>query len=141
MKKFLFCLQILMLSSFASNAQNDTLPVIKFDKTEHDFGKIKEGTMATYSFVFYNKGQAPLQLKDVHASCGCTTPEWPKEPIMPGAKASIKAAFNSYGRPGLFTKYITVKSNGGPDLTLVIKGEVLVNVPDPVSPMVNPYKE
>ena len=141
MKKFFFFLQFTMLLAIGVHAQTDTMPVIKFDKTEHDFGKIKEGTLAAYSFVFYNKGAGPLILKDVHASCGCTTPEWPKEPIMPGGKAVIKAAFNSYGRPGMFTKYITVKSNAGPDLTLTIKGEVLVNVPDPVSPMVNPYKE
>jgi hypothetical protein len=141
MKKYFFIGFVMLLMSITSYGQVDTMPVIKFDKIEHDFAKIKEGTLASYSFVFYNTGKGPLILKDVHASCGCTTPEWPKEPIMPGGKAFIKAAFNSYGRPGNFTKFITVKSNAGPDITLTIKGEVLVNVPDPVSPMVNPYKE
>ncbi len=141
MKKYFFICFVMLLISITSYGQVDTMPVIKFDKIEHDFAKIKEGTLASYSFVFYNTGKGPLILKDVHASCGCTTPEWPKEPIMPGGKAFIKAAFNSYGRPGNFTKFITVKSNAGPDITLTIKGEVLVNVPDPVSPMVNPYKE
>ena len=109
---------------------------IVFEKTTHDFGKIKEGTLATYSFVFTNTGKTPLVLSSVQPSCGCTTPEWTKEPIAPGAKATIKAAYNSYGRPGAFQKYITVKSNGTPaELTLTIKGEVEVNKPEPVSPV------
>jgi hypothetical protein len=121
-----------------ADAKKDTGAVIKFEKTEHDFGKIKEGTLATYSFVFYNKGTTPLVLTNVQASCGCTTPEWSKEPIMPGAKGTVKAVFNSYGRPGDFHKFVTVKSNAGPDVTLTIKGSVVVNTPEPISPMRNP---
>jgi hypothetical protein len=139
MKKALVVLVMLFaaVGVFAQNATNDTLPIIKFEKLEHNFGKIKEGTLATYSFVFENTGKAPLILTNVQASCGCTTPEWPKEPIMPGKKATIKAAYNSYGRPGQFHKAITVKSNAGLDVVLSIKGDVLVNTPDPVSPVRN----
>jgi hypothetical protein len=139
MKKALVVLVMLFaaIGVFAQQATNDTLPIIKFEKLEHNFGKIKEGTLATYSFVFENVGKTPLILTNVIASCGCTTPEWPKEPIMPGKKATIKAAYNSYGRPGQFHKAITVKSNAGLDVVLSIKGDVLVNTPDPVSPVRN----
>lgn len=140
MKKFGIFIALFMLAGFVASAQNnaaDTLPVIKFEKLEHDFGKIKEGTLAAYSFVFYNNGKAPLVLNTVQASCGCTTPEWSKEPIMPGGKGTIKAVYNSYGRPGQFYKTVTVKSNAGADVILTIKGDAIVNTPEPVSPVRN----
>ena len=82
----------------ASQAQTptDVQATITFDKPEHDFGKIKEGTLATHEFTFTNTGKAPLVLSNVQPSCGCTTPEWSKEPIMPGGKGTVKAVFNSY---------------------------------------------
>lgn len=117
---------------------NDAQATITFDKPEHDFGKIKEGTLATYEFTFTNTGKAPLVLSNVQPSCGCTTPEWSKEPIMPGAKGTVKAVFNSYGRPGTFQKYITVKSNSsGGDVTLTFKGTVEPTPVEPVSPVRN----
>jgi len=139
LKHFFFT--ALVFSAFISFGQTDTMPVIKFEKIEHDFGKIKEGTMAVHQFVFYNNGKTALVLTNVKASCGCTTPEWPKEPILPGQKGVVKAAFNSYGRPGTFMKFITVISNAGPEVTLTIKGEVLANMPDPVSPVMNQNKD
>lgn len=141
MKKFIALLVFVFVAYTAIHAQTDTMPVIKFEQTEHNFGKIKEGTLANHSFVFYNTGKGPLVLTSVTASCGCTTPEWPKEPIMPGAKGVIKASFNSYGRPGEFTKFVTVKSNAGGEVSLMIKGEVTVIPVNPVSPVLNPYKE
>ena len=84
---------------------------IQFTDESHDFGNIHEGTQAAYEFKFKNTGTEPLVLTDVHASCGCTTPEWPKEPVAPGATAVIKAIYNSTGRPGQFSKSITVTSN------------------------------
>lgn len=147
MKKILFALCCLAgISAFAQSEgqappTHDTMPHIRFDKVMHDFGKIKEGTLATHSFIFYNTGTTPLVLNNVSASCGCTTPEWPREPIMPGGKGVVKAVYNSYGRPGEFTKYITVKSNSGSDVILTIKGNVLPNIPDPVSPVRNPQAD
>lgn len=141
MKKTLAVLFVLFSSVavFAqANNSVDTMPKIKFEKLEHDFAKIKEGTLATYGFVFTNTGKTPLILTNVQASCGCTTPEWPKEPIMPGAKGVIKAAYNSYGRPGQFLKTISVKSNAGTDIILSIKGDVIIATPEPVSPVRNP---
>lgn len=105
----------------------DGLPKIKFVEETHDFGNIKEGTQASYEFKFTNTGTAPLILESVQASCGCTTPEWSKEPIAPGQTGKVIATFNSSGRPGTFTKTITVKYNGAVETNtnyLTIKGFV-----------------
>lgn len=99
-------------------------PAIKFKTESHDFGEITEGTQAVYEFEFTNTGNQPLILSSVNASCGCTTPSWTKEPIMPGKKGSIKASYNSSGRPGTFNKTITVNSNIGTPSMLSIKGMV-----------------
>ncbi len=133
-----------LFTGFCSMAQSDNDPqaAISFETAEHDFGKIKEGTMANYEFTFTNTGKAPLVLSNVQPSCGCTTPEWSKEPIMPGAKGVIKASFNSYGRPGSFQKYITVKSNASNgEVSLIIKGTVEPIPVEPVSPVRNQLSE
>jgi hypothetical protein len=143
MKKLMLALFVLT-AAIAVNAQTSGEPQaqITFDNTEHDFGKVKEGTLATYAFTFTNTGKAPLILANVQPSCGCTTPEWSKEPILPNAKGTIKAAFNSYGRPGTFQKYITVKSNSaGGDVSLTIKGIVEPIPVEPVSPVRNTMTE
>ena len=100
---------------------------IKFDVKEHDFGKVneKDGNVS-YVFNFTNKGDAPLVVNKVQASCGCTTPVWTKEPIEAGKKGNIKVTYNTSGRPGLFTKTITVYSNDSlQQVVLIIKGEVI----------------
>jgi len=100
-------------------------PFLKFETTSHDFGKIKEGTKATYEFKFTNTGKTALILTDVVPPCSCTVPEWPKEPIMPGKTAIITVTFDSKGKPGNFNKTIEVKHNGeaGRDY-ITIKGVV-----------------
>ncbi|HEY8400994.1 MAG TPA: DUF1573 domain-containing protein [Cytophagaceae bacterium] len=99
--------------------------VLKFNSDKHDFGLIEEGTTATYEFEFTNVGKDTILLTDVKASCGCTTPYWTKDPIAPGGKGSIKASYSSAGRPGVFTKTITVSSNATePSKMLIIKGVV-----------------
>ena len=101
--------------------------VIKFDVKEHDFGKIleKDGKV-TYVFNFTNKGNAPLVVNKVQASCGCTTPTWTKEPVEAGKKGAITVTYNTSGRPGSFTKTITVYSNDSvQQVVLIIKGEVI----------------
>ena len=95
----------------------------------HDFGTVPQGTPVSYVFNFTNTGKAPLVLSAVNASCGCTTPEWPKEPVAPGKSATIKATYNA-ANPGPFTKTITVVSNAStPNLVLTIKGEVKTATP------------
>jgi hypothetical protein len=141
MKKILIVMAM-AFGALAGYAQTSSDAQITFDASEHDFGKIQEGTMANYEFTFTNTGKAPLVLSNVQPSCGCTTPEWNKDPIMPGAKGVIKASFNSYGRPGTFQKYITVKSNASnSEVTLVIKGTVEPKPIEPVSPVRNMMNE
>lgn len=94
-----------------------------FKSDIHDFGTITEGPDAVHVFEFKNTGKEPIILSSVTASCGCTAPEWSKEPVLPGKKSSIKAVYHSAGRPGAFNKAITVVSNAGTKV-LTIKGSV-----------------
>ncbi len=99
---------------------------MRFEVETYDFGTITEGTIADYEFIFTNKGNAPIVLSSVNASCGCTTPQWTREPVLPNQKGTIKASYNSNGRPGFFNKSITVTSNAGtPTKVLFIKGNVV----------------
>ncbi|GHT35820.1 hypothetical protein FACS189434_14040 [Bacteroidia bacterium] len=110
---------------------------IVFVEQTHDFGKIQEANgAATTVFEFTNNGSEPLILSEVRASCGCTTPDWTKEPIASGAKGYVKATYNAKGRPGQFTKSITVKSNAAGEsatVVLTIKGEVIPEQQAPVA--------
>jgi hypothetical protein len=98
--------------------------VIEFEKTEHDFGTIPLGGDGTYEFIFKNAGRDPLVIQNVRSSCGCTVPEWPKEPIKKGEQGKIKVKYNTR-ITGTFSKSISVYSNaGGMPTVLVIKGKV-----------------
>jgi len=101
--------------------------VISFDEKTHDFGKVnEEDGKITHVFDFVNKGISPLVVSRVQASCGCTTPVWTKEPVEPGKKGTITVTYNPTGRPGAFTKTITVYSNAiDEQLVLTIHGEVI----------------
>lgn len=110
-------------------------PVITFEKTEHDFGKINEadGRVSTV-FEFKNEGMAPLILSNVRASCGCTTPTWTKEPIEPGKTGTITVTYNPNGRPGRFQKTVTITSNASEATKRVyIKGEVIPKAAKPAN--------
>lgn len=100
---------------------------ISFDVLEHDFGTIKEETgPVTYQFDFTNTGAEPLVITNCKASCGCTTPDWTKSPVMPGQKGYVKATYDPKGRPGKFDKTITVTTNcDPPTVTLRIFGTVV----------------
>ena len=132
MKK-LFTSLFMVLAAVTMMAQQ---PVITFEKTEHDFGKINEADgRVTTVFNFKNEGMSPLILSNVRASCGCTTPTWTKEPVEPGQTGSITVTYNPNGRPGHFQKTITITSNATePTTKLYIKGEVL---PKPAKPSNN----
>jgi len=109
-------------------------PVIEYEKTEHNFGKINEADgRVTTVFKFRNSGMSPLVLNNVRASCGCTTPKWTKEPVEPGQEGQITVTYNPNGRPGTFTKTITVTSNAKAATTkLYIRGEVIPKTVKPV---------
>lgn len=100
--------------------------VIQFDERVHDFGSIKEvdGPVA-YHFEFVNAGTSPVLIKNVESSCGCTSPEWTKQPVLPGKRGFVKATFDPKDRPGYFDKTITVYSNSRTAVVeLKIKGTV-----------------
>jgi len=84
---------------------------ISFEEASFDFGDIIQGDKVEHIFFFENVGNEPLILSDVRTTCGCTVPEWPKEPIIPGQKTKIKVLYNSTGKMGMQTKVITVLSN------------------------------
>ncbi|MBC7566274.1 MAG: DUF1573 domain-containing protein [Pedobacter sp.] len=85
---------------------------ILFTNDIYNFGEIKKGEIVTYNFKFKNTGKEPLIIKDALATCGCTVPEIPKEPILPGAEGILKVVFNSAGKPaGPLRKQVTVSSN------------------------------
>lgn len=92
----------------------------------YDFGQITEGEIVEFNFRFKNTGTNPLVVINVTASCGCTVPEKPEQPIRPGETGFIKAKFNSDKRPGETTKTVTVTSNAEPAFPeLILKGKVL----------------
>lgn len=101
-------------------------PNISFVETSHDFGKLQEEKgKVTYRFEFVNSGGSDLLVQKVTASCGCTAPQWTREPIPPGGKGFVAATFNPAGRPGPFRKFINVASNSDPtNVRLTIVGEV-----------------
>jgi hypothetical protein len=101
------------------------LPIFAFNEENHDFGKINEGDVVEHLFEFKNTGQAPLIISSATGSCGCTVPEWPKEPIGIGETANIKVKFNSSKKPGLQNKTVTITANTFPKQSkLQIKANV-----------------
>lgn len=109
----------------AGAEQGKAVPVISFDKTTHDFGMMTDGEKLNYSFHFTNTGNTDLIIRHCQASCGCTVPEWPKDPVPPGKDAYISVTFNSEGKVGMVHKTISIMSNTIPNTaTLVITGEV-----------------
>lgn len=102
------------------------LPKFTFQNDTYDFGKITQGEKVSYAFIFKNTGYVPLIISSASASCGCTVPTFPEEPIAPGAEATISVVFNSENKMGLQTKTITIVANTVPNTkVLYLRGEVL----------------
>ena len=118
-------LLILMIAFFVAGAQNQAVPedVLQIKDMVHDFGKIPQGKPVYYTFDIVNTGKTELKLDNVQASCGCTTPEWSKEPIAPGASAKIKVGYNAAAE-NYFEKPITITYNGTQSKQLIVKGTV-----------------
>lgn len=106
---------VLLIVVFGAFSQDDSEPVsgpkIYFSETSFDFGDITQGDKVEHVFEFENTGNEPLILTDVRTTCGCTAPEWPREPVIPGVKAQVKVIFNSTGKIGIQNKVITIMSN------------------------------
>ena len=129
MKKVIFSLMLVLTAAFTMNtvnAQTTSGAKIDFTKDTHDYGTIKNGADGTCTFEFKNTGNAPLIISNAKGSCGCTVPEWPKEPIAPGAKASIKVKYDT-SRQGVINKNVTITSNAvnAAEKIIYIKGNVL----------------
>jgi len=109
-----------------ASADTANAPAFKFEKEVYDFGEIKEGEKVTYDFKFKNIGNSPLIISSATATCGCTIPDYPKEPVAPGAEGVIQVVFNSAGKPGMQNKIVSITANTVPSLTeLNILGNVL----------------
>lgn len=132
-KLFITLLSVFAMSGFIfaqdapAPAENKNAPEIVFTETSHDFGTIPFNGDGTYTFEFKNTGNEPLVLSEVRSSCGCTTPEWPRQPIKKGEKATIKVKYNT-SIMGPFNKSVFVTSNAKtPRIVLSIKGSVASN--------------
>jgi len=137
MKQLLLAICVTAISVLSVQAQgNKNAPRFEFsDGVSHDFGTVPEGPEVTHYFEFKNVGKEPLIIQSVTASCGCTSPDWPKQPILPGKTSKIKVVYSTDHRVGTFNKDIFIKSNAAnPDdkevFELHIKGNVTAKPTD-----------
>lgn len=98
----------------APSASAEDAPKVKFEKEIYDFGTIEQGEKVSYEFKFTNTGKSPLIITDATATCGCTVPDYPKTPILPGEGGTIKVVFDSTGKLGMQDKQVTLVSNADP---------------------------
>lgn len=108
MKRYIITFTVVIL--FALTVKSQSGPYIKFDKLVHDFGNILQDDKAIYDFKFTNTGDAPLIISMARSSCGCTVPNWPKQPILPGESSTIRVKYDSH-RIGPINKQIVIESN------------------------------
>ena len=106
-------------SAIETDQTSNKEPIISFDKKNWDFGTITDGEVVEHTFRFTNTGTSNLVISSASASCGCTIPNWPKEPIAPGEKGEIKVEFNSNGKKDMVTKDITILANTNPVKTIL----------------------
>ena len=133
------CLLLITPVIAQTTPPNPNAPKIVFANETHQFGTLLEGPQATHEFRFRNEGKEPLILSNVKASCGCTTPAWPKEPILPGKDGVILVTYNTQGRIGPFTKNITITSNAETSTKVItIKGEVIKPEEEKAVPLAKP---
>jgi len=125
MKKLLFIAAAFIVSVGAMAQKTMVDDFAKFNIDKYDFGKIKQNVPAVYTFEITNKSDKPLVIENAHATCGCTVPEYQKEPIAPGKTAKIKVQYNA-ANGGHFDKTVFVKLAGvDEEKALGITGEVL----------------
>jgi hypothetical protein len=126
--KWLVILTIFMANTWIINAQTsppNAQDSIIFNKLEHDYGTVERGGDGLCEFTFTNKGDKPLIVSNVRASCGCTVPQWTREPVASGEKGSVKVRYNT-NITGAFNKTVIVNSNAANQMvSLRIKGKVV----------------
>lgn len=143
MKKTILSIGLMLCVAIGANAQetttpnpvNPNAPKFKFETEVVDYGTIEHSANGDREFKFTNVGKEPLIISNAVGSCGCTTPQWPKEPIKPGGTGIVKVHYDT-NRPGTFEKTITLTSNADtPTKVIKIKG-VVKSAPTPVAPAV-----
>jgi Protein of unknown function (DUF1573) len=130
MKKLIFLFMLALgagvtsaQQTFASSNSKEAVPAFSWIEDVYDFGKLTKGKPVSHAFEFTNTGNVPLIIQNVKGSCGCTSPEWSKDPIPAGGKGYVKATFNA-ANEGVFSKTLTIISNVGENVVLTIKGNV-----------------
>ena len=131
---YLFALRSITSINNTNSPTVDEPKDIEWKKTSHDFGEIVQGTKAKYTFTFINKGAVPIVINNAAASCGCTVPNFSKEPVPAGAQGSVTVIFDSSGKNGNFSKNVTVTTNLGQSI-LFIKGNIITEAAKPKSPV------
>jgi len=118
--------QTSVTGSLTESSINGNSAIITFDKLVHDYGSITKGADGNCEFTFTNTGKEPLILSNVSTTCGCTVPEWPKEPILPGKTGTIKVNYTKTNIIGNISKQVTVISNANNgNIVLSLKGVVV----------------
>ncbi len=126
MKRVTTLLMVCLIAGFTNLALVQAQPKIVFDKTEHNLGSFLESAgIQVVTYEFTNKGTTPLIINSVNASCGCTTPDWTRQPVAPGARGMVKVSYNPASRPGAFAKTVSVMTNAeNSNVMLIISGKV-----------------
>lgn len=113
------------LSAESAVVDTANAPIVYQETDTYSFGEVKEGEKVSHEYAFTNTGKTPLIINSVRASCGCTTPYYPKQPIKPGEEFTIDVVFDTSNQPGMQHKVITMESNAHPSQTIFhLKGEV-----------------
>ena len=112
-------------NSVVAEGNGEGQALIRFDKTEHDLGRILEGEIVGYNFEFTNEGESALLIHEARTSCGCTVPRYSKKPVKPGESGSIEVVFDSSGRMGQQMKSVIILSNASePSVKLTITADI-----------------
>jgi len=135
MKKMLiFTLTLFAFMIATAQDSGKNTPEITFDKLVHDFGAVFQGDKTEYDFTFRNTGNQPLIISDVKSTCGCTVPEWPKNPILPGSSASIRVKYNS-SIVGPINRQITILSNAANSPSVLRVAGTVNKIPSEILPL------
>ena len=118
-----FCLLISALKAQTLQTAIPPVEIVKLKEMNFDFGKIPQGRAVHHQFEITNTGKEPLKIENVQTSCGCTTPEWTRDPVTPGSTTTIKVGYNAAAE-GPFSKSISVIYNGNQTKTFLITGTV-----------------
>ncbi|MDD2345556.1 MAG: DUF1573 domain-containing protein [Bacteroidales bacterium] len=112
----------------ASSTKEGSVPMLTFDKNEHDFGIAMQGERLSYSFKFTNTGKKDLIISQTSASCGCTVADFPQTPIHPNGKGHVTIVFDTKGLKGLQTKSVVVYANTNPN-QVNLRVSAMVDIP------------